>query len=462
MVHLLDCLKRRENWPEQFISALEACEHPTIAAEIQAEYNALRGINNPSAPATPVVRAHVHPAPPSPGPVPNPGSAVIPQAAPAPPVVVAPEPLPPSETPPQSTTLAPVLEASTPPEPPQAQVEVVVPPATPPPSPETPRGWASATPLPQAEYNIHQEPEENSESELQVQDVPDETLNVDQVKVPAAPEPPEPGEPCETDAPSLTNPDAPELTLTPEKPPVQDTTPPVDKVPAVVLEPEETSIPSDAQVVKIVQQIEVASSPPVVFGNNDSMYNEDSIASEDDVCFSKPGQLVSVQPQNHECPTICPEPEPYSGNSERLEMSEAERSAQTCQENGIDHRKPEENHYESPAPSLNMEDVRENVGRVAEEPSILNLGGQTMTPFFQVSGEPAKEITPAPYAPATTLILSPSSRKNHHPNEPLTDPKLPDSGEKAASCRLTANTKYILTAVGVCACALLMAWKFKH
>lgn len=43
MVLLLDCLKRRENWPEEFISALEACGHPTIAADIRREYDALRG-----------------------------------------------------------------------------------------------------------------------------------------------------------------------------------------------------------------------------------------------------------------------------------------------------------------------------------------------------------------------------------------------------------------------------------
>ena len=48
MVVLLDCLKRRENWPEQFIAALEACEHSTLAAEIRAEYNALRVIHSKS------------------------------------------------------------------------------------------------------------------------------------------------------------------------------------------------------------------------------------------------------------------------------------------------------------------------------------------------------------------------------------------------------------------------------
>lgn len=43
MVLLLDCLKRRENWPEEFITALEECNHSAIAAEVRNEYNALKG-----------------------------------------------------------------------------------------------------------------------------------------------------------------------------------------------------------------------------------------------------------------------------------------------------------------------------------------------------------------------------------------------------------------------------------
>lgn len=43
MVLLLDCLKRRENWAEEFITALENCGHATMAAEIADEYNALKG-----------------------------------------------------------------------------------------------------------------------------------------------------------------------------------------------------------------------------------------------------------------------------------------------------------------------------------------------------------------------------------------------------------------------------------
>ncbi len=49
----MNCLKRRENWPEQFINALEACEHRTLANEIRAEYDALRGINSKSASQVP-------------------------------------------------------------------------------------------------------------------------------------------------------------------------------------------------------------------------------------------------------------------------------------------------------------------------------------------------------------------------------------------------------------------------
>lgn len=48
MVLLLDCLKRRENWPEEFITALVNCGHPTMAAEIAHEYDALKGSKSDS------------------------------------------------------------------------------------------------------------------------------------------------------------------------------------------------------------------------------------------------------------------------------------------------------------------------------------------------------------------------------------------------------------------------------
>lgn len=39
---LLDNLKRRENWPEEFIRALQECEHPELAQEMRDAYEALK------------------------------------------------------------------------------------------------------------------------------------------------------------------------------------------------------------------------------------------------------------------------------------------------------------------------------------------------------------------------------------------------------------------------------------
>lgn len=215
------------------------------------------------------------------------------------------------------------------------------------------------------------------------------------------------------------------------------------------------------------------------------------------LCLSKPTELISIQPQNHGSPSL-PDPgspvAPYSGNSDRLEISIAAvssahvsacsaassttvttASALPCQENGIalNHNEPEENHYESPCQSLEMQDVRVNVVQISEEPSILNLDGQSSAPQAQmVNGEAAKEITSAPplstsAADTVSSVNTPSS-ENYHPSKPASadiSPELktlPDSEEKTSSRTLTTNTKYILTAAGVGACALLMAWKFKN
>ncbi|KAM9341586.1 mitochondrial antiviral-signaling protein [Symphorus nematophorus] len=520
MMLLLDCLKRRENWPEQFIAALEACDHPTLAAEIRAEYDSLRGINNsnPSSPSATVIRAHVHPAP-SASHLPVPQSAAdsqaavaLPAEASAPPEPAA-QPSPPlqPEKAPQSPA-AQVPEAVPPPEPVAEPPQSTPAPSTPPPSPEAPH------PQPQREINSHQEPEENSESDIQGISgdngvIPEQvSAGGGEVSI----EPSGPVEQCETDAaprpdplqtttttttvptpprsPSLTQTDSDVtdgssvLMMTPEKAPVQDTTPPVDVQPAPVLQPEETSEPPATQVVESSPQTEAAvtASPPLgAAGPNASVFNDDS------VCLSKPGQLVSMQPESNGNPTLPSPVGPYSGNSERLEISNAAPDAVTsapvpacsavssttvhtasalpCQENGIalDHNEPEENHYESPCESLEMQSVRENVVQISEEPSILNLDGQSSAPQAQiVNGDAAKEIPPAPpstnAADAVPSVNSPSS-ENHHPSEPAPELKtLQDSEEKTSSHALPANTKYILTAAGVGACALLMAWKFKH
>lgn len=208
---------------------------------------------------------------------------------------------------------------------------------------------------------------------------------------------------------------------------------------------------------------------------------------DDTLCLSKPGELLSTQPQNHSSPTIFPpsSPEqPYSGNSERLEMSEAApdapacfvtsstittstldtTSALPCQENGIplNHNGPEENQYDTPGQSLDMQEVRVNVVQISEEPSILNLDGQSSAAQI-VNSEAAHSAPPPPTpSPPTNAADTVSSVNTDNPSEPAPELKTRwDSGD-TSSRTLPANTKYILTAAGVGACALLMAWKFKN
>uniref|UniRef100_G3NM93 Mitochondrial antiviral-signaling protein n=1 Tax=Gasterosteus aculeatus aculeatus TaxID=481459 RepID=G3NM93_GASAC len=484
MVLLLDCLKRRENWPQQFIDALEACEHTTLAADMRAEYDALRGVSskslNSSSPPATVVRAHVHPAP-SARPPSVPEGGANSQAAAAPPAEESapPEPAPQAQLPEAVPPPGPL------PEPPQAtEVEVAARPSTPPTSFEPVA--AEATPA-QGEVNAPQEPEENSESDIQ--DVPGdngvtpagESGESGEVSADRASAPP-PG-PCETDTPSHTDPlqttttsaqvgppTSPSLTqmdsdvtdgssfltMTPERLPVQDTAAQVDLKPAVVLQPEESFQPAATQVV----ETEVAAPTPPLPGANgaDAVLRDDY----DDMCLSKPGQLVSVHPANNGRPTASapvPPAQPYSGDSGRLEISDASTEVSdaapppvaACQENGVplSRNEPEENHYEGRSSG-----VMTHVVHVSQEASVLDLDGQSPAPARIPNGEAAEEVPSAPPAapPACTAGNSPSGK--------ACDP----SGPAGISppWETAAHAKYIAAAAGVGACALLLAWRFKN
>ncbi|XP_041827538.1 mitochondrial antiviral-signaling protein [Melanotaenia boesemani] len=507
MALLLDCLRRRENWPEQFIEALEACEHTTIAAEIRAEYNALKGVNNssPGSPPTTVTRAHVHPAPAaSHPPIPESGAAksqaavALPSEAPPAPSEPAAQAPPSPKTPPSAA--GQVSEAVSPPklvpEPPQSADREVPPlPSTPPPSPETPHAQVAGVPLQQQEFNFHQKPEANIQDvSVDTSLIPDEANSGN--KDVATLQQQHPVTLCGTDTLSsavslqaaVIN-DGPPLspthinstdessfpTMTPEKHPVQDTAPPV-KISNAVLQPEETSEPPAAKIVEGIPETEPAATtspePPA----------DEITTSLDDVCLSKPGQLISVLPQNPASPaaqTSSQSLEPYSGNSERLEISEAAGGAGisthtpiysaansvstlSCQENSVapNHNEPEENHYESPNESM----VLEVVGHISEAPSILNLDGQTTTPQVQlINGETAKEAISAPPASInnTSDVLSSlnsSCSQSCNVPEPAPAGVSPKSLQKST---WSTNTKFILTAAGVGACALLMAWRLK-
>lgn len=203
--------------------------------------------------------------------------------------------------------------------------------------------------------------------------------------------------------------------------------------------------------------------------------------------LSKPGELISVPAQPLDGLTL-PEPdssvEPYSGNTGRLEISrDAERPAHVpaCsaltstaadtssmlprQENGIavNHNEPEENHYESPSESLELQEVRESTLQIWEEPSILNMDGHDSTQQGPIgNGEAAKGIISAA-AVLAEPANSPPASEVYQPSEPApgesSPPALQDS---TPSHFLATNTKYFVAAAGVGACALLLAWKFKY
>lgn len=46
MILLLENLRRRENWPDQFISALQTCEQRALANVISEAYDNIRGIRS--------------------------------------------------------------------------------------------------------------------------------------------------------------------------------------------------------------------------------------------------------------------------------------------------------------------------------------------------------------------------------------------------------------------------------
>ncbi|KAG7510806.1 hypothetical protein JOB18_032433 [Solea senegalensis] len=508
MMLLLDCMRRRENWPEQFITALEACEHPTIAAEIKAKYDTLRGVNNPSpsSPSTTATRAHAHPAPPA-GHLSSPesaGAAVAPPAkAPAPPEP-APQTSPPLEVPmlPQSPSgqQPNIPKAVSPPkpvpEPPQpSQTEVAAVPSTPPPSPETPLTPADSAHKGE-EVIAHQEPEENSESYFM--DVPVEVNLMPEVTPPGvglvetdSPLQPDPLKTAATteirqpESPPQVNSDVTDGSsfriLTPEKPPVQDTMPPVGKVPAAVLEPEETSEPST------IQETETAA-PASPHPDDDGM--DASITDDNSLCLSKPDVLISVPPPpSHNGPTLPaynPPVGPYSGDSARLEISypasesvgsssipacstdtsttKDTDSGLPCQENSVasNPQEPAENHLESTCQSLEMMDVQEHVGHLSEDVSILDGD----SPNSVINSEADRTITPSPISSFTTSAAGTESKLNAHPSPepapPVNKPKpqtLPPAGKERHACR--SNIKYTVAAAGVAALALVMAWKFR-
>ncbi|XP_061890632.1 mitochondrial antiviral-signaling protein-like isoform X2 [Entelurus aequoreus] len=293
MVLLLDCLKRRESWPEHFIKALEMCEHTRIAAEVRAEYDTLRGAHTPD-------DAHL--------PVPETDAGLGQAAAPPSPPRPAPNATPPPVTEAQPEASTPAAAPESPPSPDRACLQESAEPETPDP----------ARPV----------PEETSPSDFLV------VLHPDQVS---------PGEVSAGGAVPTEQSD-----VTPERPPVQTTDPPVEEV--VTLEPEEHS---QVRSVPDATQTESTSEGYALPADDTTM------------ALSLPCPLLSAQP-----------PTTYSGNTDCLEISDFALGETSTE--------PEENPPEE-------EDVRVHVMHVTQQPSLLDLGGQSVGNGAEPDENPPEE-----------------------------------------------------------------------
>nr|XP_057933529.1 mitochondrial antiviral-signaling protein [Doryrhamphus excisus] len=422
MVLLLDCLKRRESWPEHFIQALELCEYRTIAAEVRAEYDALRGANNAncSSPPPAAVKVHVHPAPSTP-PL-KPGGHSPAAAAPPSPPQATPNATP-NATPPPVTRAQPEPSTATPPPAPEPPRATATPPVMPPPSPDRARSQEIAEP--QKPHQALQEPDEYSESDFQGILSPDpDGVSANEVPVgcAASPQPDEAAEQGDTESPIVS--DVTEtMVLTPERFPVQDTNFPADKIPDVDSKPKENSEPPATRTVTCCTQTGSTSTSCA------------RPAGEDETaCLSPPHTLLTMQPQEGSDTTPTLTSMPYSGNSDRLELSDSVQNSETAD--------PEETHLEE-------EEVQVNVVHVVQQPSVLNLDGQHIG-----NGEASKDVASA----AQEQVSTPSGEKCSNPEVMPAD----IAAKKPAHRRLGTNAKYVMTAVAVGSLALLMAWKLKH
>ncbi|KAM9777486.1 mitochondrial antiviral-signaling protein [Neosynchiropus ocellatus] len=420
VVHLLDCLKRRDNWPDEFIQALEKCEHRAIAAEIQTEYNKLKyprpvspKTTSPNSPANhfPVSETEFK------------YQAAFAPSAPSAPAVA-------SSWPAETSTHRGIPQQAT------FHVPEMVAPSTP-----ALRSPEAHQPPPAAaeEIRIHQEPEENSF--IQTSGLtPDRATRDDSVNSDRSPQvarldisedaasnkspvtPPRSSNPNQIVTPPPANvPKEVSFRIrTPEKPPVQDTTPPVEAAAHHRVQPSQP--PAEKERGK-------RSSAAKTTATQRGPADEVSTCADPSVCLSKPTQLCSIQApeQVHPSPDSVEEP-PFS-NLVSLQISEDVQRTATC------------GPVDSPSQSL-----QEIVVQVSEEPWRLNMAGQSSLKH-RPNVRDAEMCSSSIMAAAEGKPSATSSSKPH---------------EKIPSGSLAAHGKYLVVAAGVAVCALLVVWRVKH
>ncbi|CAL8283593.1 unnamed protein product [Lota lota] len=470
---LLECLHRRESWPEQFITALTACEHRAMAAEMEAAYQRLKNPGgeppaDPRPPPATVVMATVH----SPPPVcpSDPAGAGSPVSRPR-----------------KGSFSGPGAQTS--PSPQQ--------PSTPPPSTEIPRL------SPQARLPPRQEPEENSEASGEFVgaaagsgfaagvgagcEVPAETGG------PARPVSGETWRSAEQSGPpsacgddSSEDPDSASVAVTPEKLPVQDSDPPKLSDPAQVKGSPCFRDPSSGP----KRRRHRGGGGGEATANGRGEEEED-----DDLFFSKPGVLLSVRPsaaqQQATLPNATLPESSFTWNNISLEISDPEPEGSGARSQGPEGSpgSPPQGGPDDLASFAEREaqEVLEYVGHVMEEPSVQNLaspaqgilGNAVHAPQDPRGDEKSEGQLQATVVQSASSSSAPSPQiLNGKPTpavarEPVPARQQPSAAkaprgpdDEASAVCVSSRTKYVAAAVaaaaGMAACAMFVAWRLRR
>lgn len=224
---------------------------------------------------------------------------------------------------------------------------------------------------------------------------------------------------------------------------------------------------------------------------------------EDEVCFSKPGVLLSVQPGTTQHSTLRaigagPAEPSFSGNNISLQISEPEQEGSGARPHGPEgslEAPPQGNHCVPDAlasfAEREAQEVLEHIGHVMGEPSIQNLAGnaqgilgnevqasqegqwdeksQKCQPEIVVQSPSPSSPSPPPPPPAECgddggeahpqILNGKPAAALAHEQAPKQEPSQSTVGFVVS---LVPRTNYIMTAVGMAACAVFVAWKRKN
>ncbi|XP_055027228.2 mitochondrial antiviral-signaling protein [Misgurnus anguillicaudatus] len=516
---LMDNLRRRENWPDEFIEALRMCEHYKLADELSVEYDRIRGRTNAAAtvaPQSPPVQAPasdstaaatakvttvtIHKVPV------NTPLGLTPLSVDAPAQTVAP-----TNTAPQVPTLQ---VQDTRPE----QVNIPAPAASPEPSEIAPPVVVSSQAHPPADISpseVTSDVQENESrthsaatgNQIPIINTPDVQTTISLTEGSAQ------ASPTSTFQSQITNPDSTQSSQTPENSkvplaveetsdslPVQETTPPLNK------EPEECSNRTANEIAQRTNTAELPGTAQITTNRTAPATSSSHAGSINEEYFSKPG-ILQVQP-----PSVLTE-EPCSTVSSDLEISErsscagrsgngsfstiiespdlrVDSASQSLHQNippqhdaPSSTNQPEEDHYESLCQS--QTGVLSNVIHFAEEPPAENLNGQPLSMLrntdnpYGLSANSQHSMVTREDQPALNYGNNEnvyprklSGQNAVRPSEHEKSPTFNHQGQESnASTSVNKReegqttgqiNKVYLTAAAVLGIGLFCAWKIKH